>query len=225
MTNELVALANGRVMGSVIYRNARLSFIYEESWRQDSNSYPLSLSMPLASAEHGHSRIERFLWGLLPDNDRVLENWAKRFQVSPSNAFRLIANVGEDCAGAVQFVRPDRVEALRTEPAAREIAWLTEDDIAERLHALRDDHSAWRAAADTASSVSQGLNQKPRFCCSVAAGVFLPAVRRQLISLNLRPASGTAMRRTSISACCWPGPPVLWCQIPEFAAFAMKSQL
>jgi serine/threonine-protein kinase HipA len=61
MTNELVALANGRDMGSVIYRNARLSFIYAESWRQDGNSYPLSISMPLASAEHGHSRIEAFL--------------------------------------------------------------------------------------------------------------------------------------------------------------------
>jgi serine/threonine-protein kinase HipA len=61
MTNELIALANGREMGSVVYRNARLSFIYEESWRQDDRSYPLSLSMPLASAEHGHSRIERYL--------------------------------------------------------------------------------------------------------------------------------------------------------------------
>jgi serine/threonine-protein kinase HipA len=78
MTNELIALANGREMGSVIYRNARLSFIYEESRRQDGRSYPLSLSMPLASSGHGHSRVERFLWGLLPDNDRILENWAKR---------------------------------------------------------------------------------------------------------------------------------------------------
>src|ERR1035437_3199062 len=54
--------------------------------------------MPLASAEHGHARIEAFLWGLLPDNDRVLENWGRRFQVSPRNVFRLIAHVGEDCA-------------------------------------------------------------------------------------------------------------------------------
>jgi serine/threonine-protein kinase HipA len=160
MTNELIALANGREMGSVIHRNARLSFIYEESWRQDGRSYPLSLSMPLASAEHGHSRIERFLWGLLPDNDRVLENWAKRFQVSPRNAFRLIANVGEDCAGAVQFVRPDRLESLRTEPAAREVAWLTEDDIAERLRVLRADHSAWRAAADTGQFSLAGAQPK-----------------------------------------------------------------
>ena len=160
MTNELVALANGLEMGSVIYRNARLSFIYAESWRQEQNSYPLSLSMPLTSAEHGHSRMERFLWGLLPDNDRVLENWGKRFQVSPRNPFRLIANVGEDCAGAVQFVRPDRLEKLRTEPGAREIAWLTEDEIAERLRVLRADHSAWRAAADTGQFSLAGAQPK-----------------------------------------------------------------
>jgi serine/threonine-protein kinase HipA len=160
MTNQLVALANGREMGSVIYRNARLSFVYEDSWKQDQASYPLSLSMPLVAGEHGHAKIEAFLWGLLPDNDRVLESWARRFQVSPRNAFRLIANVGEDCAGAVQFVRPDRLESLRTEPAAREIAWLTEDDIAERLRALRADHSAWRAAADTGQFSLAGAQPK-----------------------------------------------------------------
>lgn len=68
--------------------------------------------MPLGSATHGHARIEAFLWGLLPDNDRVLQNWGKRFQVSPKNVFRLISHVGEDCAGAVQFVSPDRLETL-----------------------------------------------------------------------------------------------------------------
>jgi len=53
MTTQLTALANGREMGTVAYRNARLSFVYDESWRQDPNSYALSLSMPLASAQHG----------------------------------------------------------------------------------------------------------------------------------------------------------------------------
>jgi hypothetical protein len=69
--------------------------------------------MPLGSTEHGHARIEAFLWGLLPDNDRVLENWGRRFQVSPRNVFRLITHVGEDCAGAVQFVRAERLEELQ----------------------------------------------------------------------------------------------------------------
>ena len=35
-----------------------LSFIYEESWRQDGWSYPLSLSMPLASAKE----LKRLNW-------------------------------------------------------------------------------------------------------------------------------------------------------------------
>ena len=160
MTTQLIALANGREMGVVTYRNARLSFVYDELWRQGPNAYPLSLSMPLASAQHGHSRIEPFLWGLLPDNDRVLENWGRRFQVSPRNPFRLIANVGEDCAGAVQFVRPERLEPLRAEPARREIQWLTEDDLAERLRTLRVDHAAWRAAADTGQFSLAGAQPK-----------------------------------------------------------------
>jgi len=61
--------------------------VYNDEWRADPNAYPLSLSMPLASAEHGHARIEAFLWGLLPDNDRVLENWAGVFRFHPRMSF------------------------------------------------------------------------------------------------------------------------------------------
>ena len=160
MTNRLIALLAGREVGTVHYKNARLSFVYNDTWRADPNAYPLSLSMPLASAEHGHARIEAFLWGLLPDNDRVLENWGKRFQVSPRNVFRLIAHVGEDCAGAVQFVRPERLEALQADTASKEVKWLTEDDVAERLRALRADHSAWRSAQDTGQFSLAGAQPK-----------------------------------------------------------------
>jgi serine/threonine-protein kinase HipA len=116
--------------------------------------------MPLASAEHGHTRIESFLWGLVPDNDRVLQNWGRRFQVSPKNVFRLISHVGEDCAGAVQFVSPERLERLREEPASREVQWLTEDNVADRLRALRADHSAWRTAQDTGQFSLAGAQPK-----------------------------------------------------------------
>ena len=160
MTNRLIALLAGREVGTVHYKNARLSFVYSDAWRADPNAYPLSLSMPLASAEHGHARIEAFLWGLLPDNDRVLENWGKRFQVSPRNVFRLLAHVGEDCAGAVQFVDPERLEALQADTAAKEVKWLTEDEVAARLRALRADHSAWRSAQDTGQFSLAGAQPK-----------------------------------------------------------------
>jgi serine/threonine-protein kinase HipA len=160
MTNELIALLDGREIGSVHYKNSRLSFVYRESWRADPDAYPLSLSMPLGSAEHGHARIEALLWGLLPNNERVLENWGRRFQVSLRNVFRLITHVGEDCAGAVQFVSPERFETLQKESASREIQWLSEADVAERLRALRVDHSQWRSAQDLGQFSLAGAQPK-----------------------------------------------------------------
>ncbi len=160
MTNELLALLDGKEIGSVHFKNARLSFVYRESWRTDPDACPLSLSMPLGSAEHGHARIEAFLWGLLPDNDGVLENWGRRFQVSPKNVFRLLTHVGEDCAGAVQFVSPERLEVLLKEPSSREVKWLSEEEVAERLRTLRADHSQWRTAQDTGQFSLAGTQPK-----------------------------------------------------------------
>jgi serine/threonine-protein kinase HipA len=160
MVDELLAVADGEEIGRIERRSGRLTFTYADSWRQSPGSYPLSLSMPLHLAEHAHARIEAFLWGLLPDNPRVLENWGSRFQVSARNPFALIARVGEDCAGAVQFVRPERLGRMRTEPASAEITWLSEDDIAQRLQDLKQDHSAWRLARDTGQFSLAGAQPK-----------------------------------------------------------------
>src|SRR5580704_11877071 len=72
--------------------------VNDEKWRNAANAYPLSLSMPLTLGEHGNSKTEPFLWGLLPDNEKVLDQWGKKFQVSSRNAFGLIAGVGEEVA-------------------------------------------------------------------------------------------------------------------------------
>jgi serine/threonine-protein kinase HipA len=118
--------------------------------------------MPLALTEHGNAKIDPFLWGLLPDNGNVLDQWGRRFHVSPRNAFGLIANVGEDCAGAVQFVQPERLGAIlgQTPP---EIEWLDDAAIAERLRVLRADHSAWRIPRDTGQFSLAGAQPKTAF--------------------------------------------------------------
>lgn len=160
MTSELVVLLDGREVGRV--RNdarGRLTLVYDEDWRQAEGAYPLSLSMPLAAEEHGPSRVQAFLWGLLPDNERVLERWAKKFQVSARNVFALISHVGEDCAGAVQFVTPDRLAALRS-GAEDKVEWLDEAAIAKRLQALREDHAAWRLPRDTGQFSLAGAQPK-----------------------------------------------------------------
>ncbi|MBW5440731.1 type II toxin-antitoxin system HipA family toxin [Bradyrhizobium canariense] len=160
MTSELVALLDGQEIGRL--RNdarGRLTFVYDKDWRQAEGAYPLSLSMPLAAEEHGPSAVQAFLWGLLPDNERVLERWARRFQVSARNVFALISHVGEDCAGAIQFVTPDRLEALRS-GADDKVEWLDETAIANRLQTLREDHAAWRLPRDTGQFSLAGAQPK-----------------------------------------------------------------
>ena len=160
MTNELVALLDGSEVGRV--RNdarGRLTFVYDSVWRGKAGTYPLSLSMPLAAEEHGPAAVQAFLWGLLPDNERVLDRWAKKFQVSARSAFALISHVGEDCAGAVQFVTPDRLEALKG-GKDDQVEWLDEPAIAERLQTLREDPAAWRLPRDAGQFSLAGAQPK-----------------------------------------------------------------
>ncbi|MDZ7627093.1 MAG: type II toxin-antitoxin system HipA family toxin [Parvularculaceae bacterium] len=156
---ELIALLDGREVGIVRQDRNRLTFTYLDSWRTAPGAYPLSLSMPLAAAEHSHAAIEPFLWGLLPDNEFVLARWAQRFQVSPRNPFALLAHVGEDCAGAVQFVTRDRVADV-TGAAVSEVDWIDEAQVAARLRALRDDASAWRQPGDAGQFSLAGAQPK-----------------------------------------------------------------
>jgi serine/threonine-protein kinase HipA len=159
---DLICLLDGREVGRVSRDKGRLSFAYARSWRSAPGAYPLSLSMPLAAQEYPHGAIEPFLWGLLPDNDLVLRRWASTFHVSPRNVFGIIAQVGEDCAGAVQFMTSERFEALRAETAPR-IDWLTETDVAARLRALRDDAAAVRAPRDLGQFSLAGAQPKTAF--------------------------------------------------------------
>lgn len=160
MTKELIALVDGQEIGLVRQGpGGKLSFAYTEEWRNSADAFPLSLSMPLALAEHGHARIEPFLWGLLPDSERILDQWGRRFHVSARNAFALISYVGEDCAGAAQFITPERISATgRQSPA--DIQWLDEALIAERLRSLRADHAAWRLPRDTGQFSLAGAQPK-----------------------------------------------------------------
>ena len=160
MTTHLVAFAEGLVMGTLTQaKGGRLTFLYSDEWLASSGAYPLSVSIPLASGQQGQRKIEPFLWGLLPDNGIVLGQWARKFHVSPRNVFGLIANVGEDCAGAVQFVRPERLDAIRL-GARPQVQWLDEAGVADRLRALRQDQSAWRMARDTGQFSLAGAQPK-----------------------------------------------------------------
>lgn len=147
MSRTLVTLLGGAAAG-IAEQSTRgdLSFRYERTWQDSALSYPLSLSMSLVESEHGDAQIRSFMEGLLPDNEAVLQLWARRFGASPRNPFSLLNHVGEDVAGAVQFVTPKRVEELAV--ASPEISWLTERKVANRLRQLIADNTSWHDVVD-----------------------------------------------------------------------------
>lgn len=70
LTDALAIIVDGLTMGEIRKdKRSRLTLAYDPDWRQAQNAYPLSLSMPLVVAEHEHTKIEPWLWGLLPDNE------------------------------------------------------------------------------------------------------------------------------------------------------------
>jgi serine/threonine-protein kinase HipA len=133
----LDALHAGRLIQDT---HGQLSFTYDDQYRQLDDPTPLSLSMRPTRREHPHRVVDPWLRGLLPDSDAVLARWAARFKVSANSPFALLTHVGEDVAGAAQFVTPERLESVTS---GGELDWIETDYIAERLAVLRADRAAW----------------------------------------------------------------------------------
>jgi serine/threonine-protein kinase HipA len=67
---------------------------------------PLSLSLPLTDKRVQGDALERFCDNLLPEGTvrAVLE---REHAIRPGDGFALLAHIGRECAGAIQFTAPD----------------------------------------------------------------------------------------------------------------------
>jgi serine/threonine-protein kinase HipA len=138
--NELDVLFGDDHIGVVTKTNdGQLSFRYLEDWREHRDPTPLSLSMPLSTATHGHDATRNFLWGLLPDNEQVIQRWSRNFQVAATDVYGLMRNIGADVAGAARFVEP----GLTTDCDADGLSPVSESDITVRLAEIRRDVTTW----------------------------------------------------------------------------------
>lgn len=145
---ELRLLINGGLVANVAQRaDGDLALTYDRSWQERADAFPVSLSMPLSQREHGDTAVRPFMEGLLPDDAAILERWARQFHVSPRNPFALLSHMGEDCAGAVQFVRPDRYADVAS-AGEGDVEWLSEGDVAERLRDLVEQRGTGRLPGD-----------------------------------------------------------------------------
>ncbi|HET6296288.1 MAG TPA: type II toxin-antitoxin system HipA family toxin [Kribbella sp.] len=145
---ELRLLLGDDVAGTVArLPNGKLAFRYDQTYvDKEGPATPVSVSMPTQVLSHSDSQISPWLWGLLPDNDAVLNRWSREFHVSAGSPFSLLATpLGEDCPGAVRLIPPDHLPAT-DDPELTNVDWLTETEIARRLRDLKQDHTAWLGA-------------------------------------------------------------------------------
>jgi serine/threonine-protein kinase HipA len=80
MSVDSLHVIHGEIsVGTLVYDRKRdqIELQYDESWQFGSESFPMSLSLPLSRKVHPDERIRPFLQGLLPDNPAVIEAWGK----------------------------------------------------------------------------------------------------------------------------------------------------
>jgi serine/threonine-protein kinase HipA len=104
--------ANGDYVGRwTVNAHGNSELQYDIAWRSSQRGRPISLSMPfnLHNEPLKGASVSHYFEGLLPDSDIIRKRVAARFKTGSIEAFDLLAAVGRDCVGALQFL-PEGVE-------------------------------------------------------------------------------------------------------------------
>lgn len=139
---DLVVLDGPVVVGTLTRTAGDITFRYDAEWQRRDQATPLSLSLPLTAQLHGDEAVNPWLWGLLPDNERVLSRWGRTFHTTTKHPLGLLAAVGRDLPGRFTIVPAE--QAAETAPSG--VEWLTESDVAALLQEVRADQTAWLGA-------------------------------------------------------------------------------
>jgi len=132
--------------------------LYDDEYRLRVSPTPLSVSMPVQTADYTDRSIAPWISGLLPDNEGVLARWSRSFQVANSAFALLGTEIGEDCAGSVRFVQGARLSAALERQG--DVTWLDEAGVAGRLRDLQQDETSWLGADFTGRFSLAGAQAK-----------------------------------------------------------------
>lgn len=91
-----------------LHKGNKLQFDYDSSYASNPQSIPLSYSMPLTEQTHDDRIVRNFLWGLFPDSEYIIREWARELQVTTAHPYDLAVGIGHDFAGAVYFGNPSK---------------------------------------------------------------------------------------------------------------------
>jgi len=132
---RLSVALNGRLVGTLDRAsNGAISFAYASDWLTDERrAIPVSLSLPLREDRYTGAEVSAYFGNLLPDNDQIRRKVAERVGAEGTDAFNLLARIGRDCVGALQFL-PDGADI--PSPGPPQSVPLGEAEIAETIRNL-----------------------------------------------------------------------------------------
>jgi serine/threonine-protein kinase HipA len=118
-SQTLALWANGQHVGRwTVTPRGEMELQYDAAWMASPTGRPLSLSLPFGfdNAPLKGEHVAHYFEGLLPDSDAIRRRVATRFKTGSTAAFDLLAAIGRDCVGALQFLpeghTPERLERV-----------------------------------------------------------------------------------------------------------------
>jgi serine/threonine-protein kinase HipA len=108
-SGRLNVFLNSRLVG-VLNREASgaIDFRYAPDWLAWEHRLPVSLSLPLRENRYIGEPVLAVFDNLLPDNPGIRRTIAERVGATGTDAFSLLAVLGRDCVGALQFLPEDQ---------------------------------------------------------------------------------------------------------------------
>lgn len=125
---------NGRLVGSLKRDGSgAIYFQYQPSWLEWQYAIPVSVSLPLREDRYVGAPVIAVFDNLLPDNEPIRRRLAERSGADGYDAYSLLAAIGRDCVGALQFLPEGNEPASAGSIDARP---LTDADISDILSDL-----------------------------------------------------------------------------------------
>lgn len=101
---------NGRLVGRLQRETSgAIDFQYHESWLGWEHTFPVSSSLPLREDRYIGDPVIAVFDNLLPDREDVRRRIAARSGANGIDPYSLLAAIGRDCVGALQFL-PEGVD-------------------------------------------------------------------------------------------------------------------
>ena len=175
---------NSRLVGQLLRETSgAISFRYDRSWLEWESVMPVSLSLPLREQTYSGAPVIAVFDNLLPDIDELRRRIAARTRAEGTDAYSLLATIGHDCVGALQFLPPDRepgpAGAIEGDPIGNhEIASIV-DNLATAPLGITEDESFRISIAGaqekTALFYRDGKWHKPR-SATATTHIFKPSI-------------------------------------------------